>query len=241
MPLAEVLVDGVPIAGVHRRVEGDIVIVWTSRVSGDFALSNEVNERILTLSGGLPVLRLQQVHGAQVVDASTFEGVVDEADGAVVDVPGIALSVITADCAPVGFWTSDGVIGVAHAGWRGLEQGVLEAVVSAVRVRSVDPDSLQAVLGPCIGPCCYEFGSPELRRLTDIYGASLAGRTTHGLRSLDLRAGVKAALRRAGDVRVWALSDENELACTACDHDWFSWRRSRDPQRQMLMVLRKQV
>ena len=71
----------------------------------------------------------------------------------------VALAVHGADCAIVALWSPEGVIGAAHAGWRGLEAGVIPA--SAARMRDLGATSLSAVAGPCIGPECYEFGADE--------------------------------------------------------------------------------
>ena len=87
-------------------------------------------------SGGGTLLGLKQVHGPEVVTvrAAWAEGDGPRADAMVTDVPGLALGVITADCAPVLFCATDGsVIGAAHAGWKGAVSGVLEASVEAMR------------------------------------------------------------------------------------------------------------
>ena len=82
-------------------------------------------------------------------------------DAMVTDRPAIALGILTADCAPVLFAdTSAGVIGAAHAGWRGALGGVLEATVAAMAALGARTERLQAAIGPCIGPNSYEVG-PE--------------------------------------------------------------------------------
>jgi YfiH family protein len=101
---------------------------------------------------------LQQVHGAGVVrfDAAPT-GAEPEADAAVTDIPGVVLAILTADCLPVVFCAADGSeIGAAHAGWRGLAGGVLEATVRAMHT---PPDRLLAWLGPAAGPADYEIGA----------------------------------------------------------------------------------
>jgi hypothetical protein len=106
---------------------------------------------------------LRQVHGVKVYRASgPSDGLAREppqADAAVSDVPGVVLAVLSADCLPVVLASDDGTIAVAHAGWRGLAAGVLEATVAAI---AGDPTRLSAWLGPAIGAGSFEVG-PEVR------------------------------------------------------------------------------
>jgi copper oxidase (laccase) domain-containing protein len=100
-------------------------------------------------------------------------------------------------------------IGVVHAGWRGLEADVLGRAVAVMR--SAGFVDVSAVLGPCIGAECYEFGEAELARVVDRVGSAAAGRTRDGRPALDLRLGVRAALDPL-DVEVLAADQR----CTAC-------------------------
>lgn len=108
-------------------------------------------------------LWLQQAHGAQVFDADApgadAPGVAAQlpADAAVTREPGRVLAILVADCLPVLFSSSDGeVIAAAHAGWRGLAAGVLEASIAAI---GVPAEKLCAWLGPAIGPRHFEVGA----------------------------------------------------------------------------------
>jgi polyphenol oxidase len=99
---------------------------------------------------------LEQVHGTRVVDLDR-EHTPAQADGSVTAVPGTVCAVLTADCLPVAFCSADGRrVGVAHAGWRGLLNGVLSVTVAAFRS---DPGALIAWLGPAIGQAAYEVGA----------------------------------------------------------------------------------
>ena len=104
-------------------------------------------------------LWLRQVHGTQVLIAEVAQQA-PEADAAVTRTPRNVLAVLTADCLPVLFCDSGAtVVGVAHAGWRGLAAGILERTVTSLQA---PPSSLMAYLGPAIGPGVYEVG-PEVR------------------------------------------------------------------------------
>ncbi len=100
-----------------------------------------------------------QIHGADVVvvDTPWLAGEGPQADALVTSRPGIALGVITADCAPVLFADETaGVVGAAHAGWRGAAAGVLEATLTAMR--ALGARRITAAIGPCIRQSSYEVG-----------------------------------------------------------------------------------
>ncbi|MGE4481826.1 peptidoglycan editing factor PgeF [Acidocella sp.] len=104
------------------------------------------------------LLGLKQVHGPKVitVTAPWDEGAGPEADAFVTTLPGLALGIITADCAPVLFAGDNGAIGAAHAGWRGALAGVLEETIRALR--ALGAEAIQATIGPCIHQKSYEVG-----------------------------------------------------------------------------------
>jgi polyphenol oxidase len=111
------------------------------------------------------LLGLTQVHGIAVVTAREpwAAGAGERADAMVTDQPGLALGVITADCAPVLFADAGGgIVGAAHAGWRGAVAGVLEATVAAMVALGAAAERITAAIGPCIAQASYEVG-PDLR------------------------------------------------------------------------------
>jgi YfiH family protein len=130
---------------------------------GDDAVSVAENRRRLIVDMGTQLTAeprwLTQVHGVRVVDASVaLDGV--EADAAVAKAPGVACAVLTADCLPLLLCDAGGTaVAAAHAGWRGLAGGVIEATVRAMPAA---PERLLAYLGPAIGPLSFEVG-PEVR------------------------------------------------------------------------------
>ncbi|MGQ0616660.1 MAG: polyphenol oxidase family protein [Acidimicrobiia bacterium] len=192
---------------------------FTERGDGDFVAG-------ATAPGAVPgpVSWLRQVHGAGVVVVDRpgqWAGA--EADGAVTSQPGCALAVRTADCAPV-VLLGRGAVGVAHAGWRGLVAGVLEATVAALG--DLGTSEVRAVLGPSIGPECYEFGHADLAAVTARTGARARSATAWATAALDLRAGVRSVLAGAG-VPVAEFG-----GCTACEPGrFFSHRARAEPQR----------
>ena len=174
---------------------------------------------------------LHQVHGNEVVRFEAPSGTAPDADASVTTTVGLPLVVLTADCAPLAI-IGDEAIAAVHAGWGGLEAGVIERAVDAIR--EVAPGPLRAVLGPCIHPARYEFGADLLDRLVARFGDAVAARTATGTPALDLPAAVRAALRQAG---VDDLDDVD--VCTADSPDFFSYRRDGDTGRQAMLVVRE--
>ncbi|BAN46680.1 peptidoglycan editing factor PgeF [Metapseudomonas resinovorans] len=118
----------------------------------------ERNRQLLTTTLGCRPAWLSQVHGVRVVQAEPSR--VDEADGSWTAEPGVASAVLTADCLPALFCDRAGTrVASAHAGWRGLANGVLEATLDAL---ALPPEEVLVWLGPAIGPGAFEVG-PEVR------------------------------------------------------------------------------
>lgn len=104
---------------------------------------------------------VHQVHSATVITLDAPQTEKPRADALVTATPGLALSVLTADCQPVLFADAKaGVIGAAHAGWRGALDGVLHATVEAMQAMGATPANIHAVIGPSISQQAYEVG-PE--------------------------------------------------------------------------------
>lgn len=189
-------------------------------LDGDDPSAVDANRAALIGVAGLPSapVWLRQVHGAAVFRAGerrdgstavTRAGSGDardqgesasepEADAAVTSVPGTVLAILTADCLPVLFCAEDGgEVGGAHAGWRGLAGGVLEATVAAM---AASPQRLMAWLGPAAGPQRYEVGA-EVReafvsRDPSAENAFIATRPDHW--NVDLYALARGRLVQAG-------------------------------------------
>jgi copper oxidase (laccase) domain-containing protein len=146
-------------------------------------------------------------------------------------VPGVALAVLTADCAPVAFASPEGVIGVAHAGWRGLIAGVVGATVSAMR--RLGATSIVASIGPCIHSECYAFGPADLDAMASVFGPTVRSVTSDGRVALDVPTTVRVAVERAG-----ALLVADAGVCTACSNQHWSWRARQDRHRQATVAWR---
>jgi len=175
---------------------------------------------------------LRQVHGHAVVTVnSPGDGAGTEADAAVTAVVGAVLAVQVADCVPVAFLSDEGVIGVAHAGWKGLAGGVLRATHKAMQ--DLGARHFRAVVGPSICAACYEFGESELEALADQFGPEVRGETAQGTPAMDMEAGVRSAL---GQLGVQDVAWHND--CTSCHPERFwSWRARSESGRQAMIVM----
>lgn len=114
------------------------------------------------------LVSVHQTHSARAVqlDAPTEDPI--EADAMVTATPGLALGILTADCQPVLFTdTENGVVGAAHAGWKGALDGILEATLDAMEALGANRGTIHAVIGPSISQRAYEVGPDFLDRFLD--------------------------------------------------------------------------
>lgn len=165
---------------------------------GDDPAAVAANRERLAAGAGLPTapLWLRQVHGTTVVTAERA-GIEPEADAAVARSPGRVLAVLTADCLPVLMAARDAsVIAVAHAGWRGLAAGVVEAALAEMRVPA---ENVVAWFGPAIGPRYYFVGADVPAAFARAPGRSAAfAAAGPGRWRCDLAALARARLATAG-------------------------------------------
>lgn len=191
----------------------EIVAINRARVAQAMEVPNEA---LVTVS---------QVHSSKVVTVTgPLSDPRPEADGLVTREPGIALAVLTADCQPVLFADSEaGVIGAAHAGWRGAQAGVLEETIDAMIALGASRDGIRAVIGPTISQRAYEVGPEFLEEfMAEDPGNGRFFAGGQGNRAqFDLPAYGLHRLRSAGVAAEWTRH------CTYSDPDrFYSFRRA---------------
>jgi len=179
--------------------------------------------------GAPPVAALRQVHSARVVEVDTG-GPAGEGDALVTTRPGLALSVITADCVPVlmalGANERGGAVAAVHAGWRGVVAGVVPAALLRLReavgkTRAGERPPL-AWIGPAIGACCYEVGADVAASVVGSSGVEVARPGPAGKPHLDVARAVELQLRREGVEEVRRFGP-----CTRC-HPELLWSYRRE-------------
>lgn len=179
-----------------------------------------------------PVVFANQVHGARVARIDAPPGASFEADGLITDKRDLFIAVLVADCVPILFLDAAKlVVGVAHAGWRGLAEDVPGTVVRAMRDEYGSiPSDIQAAVGPHIGPCCYTVG-PEV---ADIFrDIPRAVKEDDPLR-LDLG---RIAKRRLADAGLLPENVQISSPCTACFSDAYFSHRNQNPTGRFAAVI----
>ncbi len=184
------------------------------------------NRRRLAAMAGLPAAPrwLEQVHGTDVI---TLDGALDgasaapcRADAVYTRLPGQVCAVMTADCLPVLLCDQDGrEVAAAHAGWRGLNAGILEQTLARFEA---DPAALMAWLGPAIGPRAFEVG-PEVKAAFVAHDPQASGAfIAHGDKYFaDIYQLARLRLRAAG---VWRIYGADHCTVTQ-SASFFSYRR----------------
>jgi len=195
----------------------------TTRAEGDMA-QEESRKKLRELLPGEPVW-MRQVHGVRVIENSVEN---QEADAAITRRRGVVCAVKIADCMPVLLADEAGtVVGIAHAGWRGLSAGVIEATIRSMRVA---PQRLLAWLGPAIGPNAYEVGEDVRQAFAGHDYALVPARAGHW--NLDLYAVARQRMLAAGVRNIFGGS-----FCTFTDRErFFSYRRDRDARRMAAVI-----
>lgn len=181
---------------------------------------------------------LEQVHGTEVFDADCWQ--IDQvpiADAAITTIPGRVLSVMTADCLPI-LLCDEGarVIGVAHAGWRGLCAGVIEQTVDAMlkKMTYQDASTLKAYLGPAIGPTAFEVGSEVRAAFMDVYPEDALAFEPLPRAGKYLANLYKLATQRLQRLGIKEISGGGE--CTYLDKKFYSYRRDQQTGRMASFI-----
>ena len=176
---------------------------------------------------------VSQVHGAAVhfLEEKNFPFLPSPGDGMITRSKKIAMGILTADCLPVFFWDErKKAAGMAHAGWRGLRQGILLKMAQAFKAIGARAGSLRIAFGPCIRPCCYEVGE-EFR---DYFPAFYHPASKKGRGSLDLSAVARDQLQQEG-VETASIGDAG--ICTSCSNDrFFSARKEKTSERMLSLI-----
>ena len=198
---------------------------------GQDAISPELAENrrraVAAVLPGSTLLTCYQIHSAEVVRVAQPWGDADRprADALVTDRPGVLLGILTADCAPVLLADREaGVVGAAHAGWKGALAGVTDATLDAMVALGADRARIAAAIGPCIARASYEVDDGFRARFLghDPANERFFADAAPGHAQFDLEAYIVHRLAAAGVVRIEAMG----LDTYADEHRYFSFRRA---------------
>lgn len=214
------------------RSDGDLS---PSAVDGD-----ELTQRRAQAVAVGPWHAVHQVHGrdVRIVDAATPAGtdaVRPQADALATTTPLNVLAVHSGDCVPVGLIHESGAVAVAHAGWKGLQAGVLESATTALRELAGDADrsgQVTAAIGPHVHVEHYEFGADDLATLATQFGDEIIGRTLDGQPGLNLTVATQRELAR---LHVDVASTSPDCTAELAD-DYWSYRARSEAGRIALVA-----
>lgn len=191
------------------------------------AVAENRRRALAAVAPGAALVGLRQIHSRDVVTVTEPwpDTARPEADALVTDRPGIALGILTADCAPVLFAdVAAGVIGAAHAGWKGAFHGVTDATIAAMEALGARRERIAAAIGPCIAQASYEVDDGFRARFVDADAANdrffTAGKPGHA--HFDLESYVAHRLKSAGVGRVEPLGQDTLAQPTR----FYSYRRA---------------
>ncbi len=220
-------------------------VAMSEIVDGDMAVSDlktrekSIQEASLSLvehNAGLAIPSSQhwsfltQIHGSKNIEVKENESVLGlEGDALFTTQERKVLTIQVADCVPIALVSDSGAIAAIHAGWKGLLNGVIENTSEVLQDKS--PGDQAAVIGPHIGPCCYEYGRKDLDSFIEAFGASVVGVTDSSTDSLDLMAIVRVILEKRG-IEI----EYRDGSCTSCDSKFWSYRSNGTQKRQSLLA-----
>jgi YfiH family protein len=213
--------------GVSEGVCAGLNVGWGSGDDRE-AIAENRRRAVEAVAPGAKLVTVYQVHGAAALPVAMpwpdDEGR-PHADAMVTDRSGLALGILTADCAPILLADSEaGVIGAAHAGWKGAFSGIVESTVAAMEKLGADRARIAAAVGPCIARRSYEVDEAFLRRFAEADPANerFFGSGRDGHHQFDLEGFVLSRLAEAGLGRVEALGQDTYSQ----PETFFSYRRS---------------
>ena len=226
------MLDGVPHGFLGRKggvSQGALAGLNTGPGSGDDARAVAINREraVQAVMPGARLVSVYQVHSPDcvIVDAPWDDDARPHADALVTDRPGVLLGILTADCAPVLFADREaGVVGAAHAGWKGAIAGVTDRTIEAMISLGAQANRIVAAIGPCIARQSYEVDERFRDRFCEAAGANadffMSGKAGHF--QFDLEGYVASRLVAAGIGEVEKLGLDTYSAADR----FFSFRRA---------------
>lgn len=207
-------------------------ILSTNSHDGNLSISQPEDKLHLTQRKLIdaPWSYLKQVHGGKIFrieNTGDYQG--EEGDGMITTACGIPMAIQVADCAPIALICETPVMGIVHAGWRGLRAGIIQN--ACIEMRKLGGHPTIAVVGPCIYPKHYEFGLVELKHMTREFGPTVESETKEGTPALDIPETARIALLRSNILDTQFIGE-----CTASSGKYWSHRVGGNIERQAMVA-----
>jgi len=220
---------------------------------GDEAVVVEQNRRKLAELLAIPLEQwvcCEQTHGSRIEKVTArdagkgtvqFETAIADTDGLYTDETGILLTLCFADCVPLYFFAPTyGMIGLAHAGWKGTVKNIAGNMVQCFRDEGIMPEEIMVAIGPAIGPCCYVVDDRVIDAVRNVLGTSEVlpfDEVSAGQYALDLKELNRLLLIKEGVQHIQVSGD-----CTSCEADvFFSHRRDNGRTGRMMAFIGRKV
>lgn len=177
------------------------------------------------------VVSAELCHGKNVAFVNSLDATtIPKTDALVTTNPDVYLSITVADCVPITLFDSENyVLGLVHAGWRGLQQKIISEAVANMQQKGANSEKITAIIGPHIGACHYEVGEEVSTHFNDIQNA------VNSKNYLDLHRVTQFQLENSGIAK---SSITHQNSCTFCNSEtYFSYRKDQNDPVQVMMVV----
>jgi polyphenol oxidase len=170
-----------------------------------------------------PAQMVNQVHGVNILEVSEYMDTTIGYDAMLSSKSELKLMIKTADCIPLVFADEEaGIIAAVHAGWRSLVADVIPITIDSLVEKGASRERIKVGMGPSLGTCCSEFSDPKNEIPEKYHWAILENK------HVDL---LNIAHRQLDESGISLDRIERMAICTACDPEWFSWRRDKTEKR----------
>ncbi len=219
--------------------DGNLIVSLVSEINdGDFSSDQTQNRTLIENQSRIRDGEwnwLSQEHGTEIIWLDKNKRAYGiKGDALATSSSEKVIAITVADCLPLLLIEESGILSLLHLGWRGIEQGLLEKSIQLIKTKS--NESMSAVMGPCINPCCYEFSQNAMDNLVEKYGSKIVSKTLAGALSLNIKECVRGILSSC-DVEV----KYDDPFCTNCDPRHWSFRSDGTGKRQVMIAWKEET
>ena len=198
------------------------MILHPFSIFGPTIIAGVVQDNIMEILP-FPAQMVNQVHGTDILEVSKYKNSKKGYDAMISSQAKVKLMIKTADCIPLVFADEEAVlIAAVHAGWRSLVADIIPLTIHRLVEMGAMPDRIKVGMGPSLGTCCSQFSDPK-NEIPEKYHWAILKDNHVGLLNI--------AHQQLKDAGIPEENVERMAICTACNPDWFSWRRDESSER----------